>query len=136
MECPACREPLIVLELDQVELDHCVSCKGIWLDHGELNLILEDAPDKDTVFSSFALAPHSKEKRRKCPICLRNMEKVLCGAEGNVNIDRCPRGDGLWFDVGELNEMIQVGSWGASPKVLDLLKDMFGKTLGSKQGGV
>lgn len=136
MNCPACCEPLIVLELDQVEIDHCVSCKGIWLDHGELDLILEDAPGKNTVFSSSTVARHSKEKRRKCPICLREMEQVLCGVDGNVNIDRCPKGDGLWFDVGELDAIIRGGIWGAGPKVLELLKDMFEKTLESKQGGV
>ena len=36
MDCPACKEPLIVLELNEVEIDNCVSCGGIWLDKGEL----------------------------------------------------------------------------------------------------
>jgi hypothetical protein len=26
MDCPACREPMVVLELRDVEIDHCLSC--------------------------------------------------------------------------------------------------------------
>ncbi len=40
MNCPVCKEPMIVLELDEVEIDHCISCGGIWLDAGELELLI------------------------------------------------------------------------------------------------
>ena len=136
MNCPVCREAMIVLELDQVEIDHCVSCKGIWLDRGELELILEGAPEKNDVLSSFKVDDGSKEKRRKCPICLKKMEKVICGMSEKVWIDRCPKNDGLWFDLGELDEIIKMGHFGGSTKVLDLLKDMFEKEIESKQGGI
>ncbi len=37
--CPVCREPLIAYQLDGVEIDHCLSCLGTWLDAGELEQI-------------------------------------------------------------------------------------------------
>jgi len=32
--CPACKEPLVVFELDGVEIDRCLRCGGTWLDDG------------------------------------------------------------------------------------------------------
>ena len=64
------------------------------------------------------------------------MQKVLCGlpADGSVAgqdkkilIDECPKKDGLWFDLGELEEIIRMGSLDKENKVLNLLKDMFKK---------
>ena len=45
MNCPACKNAMITLELADVEIDHCVHCGGIWLDGGELELLM-DAPQK------------------------------------------------------------------------------------------
>ena len=42
MDCPVCSEPMIVLEYDRVEVDYCVSCQGLWLDAGELELLFGD----------------------------------------------------------------------------------------------
>lgn len=127
MDCPLCREAMIVLELDEVEIDHCISCGGIWLDAGELELLLENSDEKDSLLSFFKVAKNTKERPRKCPICLRRMEKVLCGTDKEILIDKCRRNDGIWFDTGELEEIIKMGSFGKDNRVLNLLKDMFGK---------
>ncbi len=127
MDCPLCREAMIVLELDEVEIDHCISCGGIWLDAGELELLLENSDEKDNLLSSFKVDKNTKERPRKCPICLRRMEKVLCGTDKKILIDKCRRNDGIWFDTGELEEIIKMGRFGKDNRVLNLLKDMFGK---------
>ena len=127
MDCPVCKEPMIVLELDEVEIDYCISCRGKWLDAGELELLLEDSEEKDNLLSSFEKDKKIKEKRRKCPICLKKMEKVLCGTDNKIRIDKCRKNDGIWFDEGELREIIKMGSFDKNNKVLNLLKDMFGK---------
>ena len=114
-------------EVNEVEVDHCVECKGIWLDVGELELLLEDCGEKEKLLASFEQDKTSKEKSRRCPICLKRMQKVLCGSEEKVLIDRCKKNHGLWFDEGELDEIIRMGSFGQDNRVLDLLKDMFGK---------
>ena len=127
MNCPVCKEPIVVLELDEVEIDHCISCGGIWLDAGELELLLEEAEAKDELLSSFKTDKKTKEKARKCPICLKKMEKVLCGTDEKIRIDRCRKNDGIWFDKGELKEVVSVASFDKDNKVLSLLKDMFSK---------
>lgn len=127
MDCPVCREPMIVLELDEVEIDHCIVCRGIWLDAGELELLLEDTDEKNKLLSSFEVDINACEKRRKCPICMKKMDKIQCGVESRVLIDKCTRNDGIWFDEGELKQIIEMSSFDRDNRILGLLKNMFGK---------
>jgi len=41
MKCPNCNETLLMTERHQVEIDYCPSCRGIWLDKGELDKLLQ-----------------------------------------------------------------------------------------------
>ncbi|MEW6256038.1 MAG: zf-TFIIB domain-containing protein [Pseudomonadota bacterium] len=41
MPCPVCKVPLVMSERQGVEIDYCPQCRGIWLDRGELDKILE-----------------------------------------------------------------------------------------------
>jgi Zn-finger nucleic acid-binding protein len=42
MKCPACKSPdLVMSERQGVEIDYCPECRGVWLDRGELDKILE-----------------------------------------------------------------------------------------------
>ena len=41
MKCPACNETLTMTERQGVEIDFCPKCRGIWLDRGELDKVLE-----------------------------------------------------------------------------------------------
>lgn len=118
---------MVVLELDEVEVDHCLSCGGIWLDAGELELLLQGSDERDAFLASFQGDRKSKERGRKCPICLTRMEKVLCGVGKRVLIDRCRKNDGIWLDVGELEQIIETESLSKNNKVLGLLEDMFGR---------
>jgi Zn-finger nucleic acid-binding protein len=42
MKCPACKEVnLVMSERQGVEIDYCPDCRGVWLDRGELDKIIE-----------------------------------------------------------------------------------------------
>jgi len=42
MQCPRCTEIVLVMsERQGVEIDYCPQCRGVWLDRGELDKILE-----------------------------------------------------------------------------------------------
>lgn len=125
MKCPVCDELMIVLELDQIEIDYCTNCEGIWLDGGELELLLEEASEKEAVLSSFSVDNSSDEKKIRCPICLKKMEKVLVGSDKKILIDRCMKHHGLWFNKGELYDVVKLGSLDEENKVLTFLKEIF-----------
>ncbi len=39
--CPTCRVSLVMSERSGIEIDYCPQCRGIWLDRGELDKIIE-----------------------------------------------------------------------------------------------
>jgi uncharacterized protein len=41
MKCPACESDLQMVERSGVEVDYCPDCRGVWLDRGELDKIIE-----------------------------------------------------------------------------------------------
>ena len=48
MKCPVCQQPdLVMSERQGIEIDYCPSCRGVWLDRGELDKIIERANQFD-----------------------------------------------------------------------------------------
>ncbi len=44
MKCPVCKETALVMADRQgIEIDYCPDCRGVWLDRGELDKIIERA---------------------------------------------------------------------------------------------
>ncbi len=41
MLCPACNVALVMSERQNIEIDYCPKCRGVWLDRGELDKIIE-----------------------------------------------------------------------------------------------
>ena len=41
MLCPADQTPLVMSERQGIEIDYCPTCRGVWLDRGELDKIIE-----------------------------------------------------------------------------------------------
>ena len=41
MNCPICNIPLAMADKQGIEIDYCPTCRGIWLDRGELEKIIE-----------------------------------------------------------------------------------------------
>ena len=41
MNCPVCAVSLVMTERQNIEIDYCPECRGVWLDHGELDKIIE-----------------------------------------------------------------------------------------------
>ncbi|AFH50138.1 Hypothetical protein IALB_2435 [Ignavibacterium album JCM 16511] len=124
MNCPFCKEPMIILELNKVEIDFCPNCSGIWLDEGELELLYSIDKSDSELQKLFQQTTSSKEKSYKCPICRKRMIKTQF-SKTDLILDRCPQNHGIWFDKGELEKVLTIKSNSSSEKILSLLKDMF-----------
>ena len=101
---------MIVVEHEQIELDFCVDCSGVWFDAGELELLLEamELGGDHLTLDKLLTSPEaqSTERKRRCPICGHRMKKATVGHEPEVLIDACSRGHGLWFDNGEVGQLL------------------------------
>jgi Zn-finger nucleic acid-binding protein len=127
MDCPVCKKAMITMEFKEVEIDCCTVCDGIWLDAGELEMLLDGGGKSKELIGSFEKAQQTSEAARQCPICDKKMEKVAVG-EGTplLMIDRCASGDGLWFDKGELGNIIDRAKLDEGEKIKKILGEMFG----------
>ena len=126
MDCPVCKNAMITFELEEVEVDYCTTCAGIWLDAGELELLLGSSEQAEQLLNSFKIDKNCTEKARKCPICLKKMQKILVGdSKPTLLLDKCPKDDGLWFDKGELQDVISRATLDKANKIQKLLTDIF-----------
>ena len=102
---------MIVVEYHEIELDYCADCQGVWLDSGELELLLESmSMESSHSFLSNIIdskEAKSSEQKRKCPVCGQKMRKTTIGPQPAILIDVCQQEDGLWFDGGELGQLLK-----------------------------
>jgi Zn-finger nucleic acid-binding protein len=98
----------------QVEVDLCPSCRGMWLEKGELEKIqqtkghdysAELARIEDLAGNAYELARQKKGARVGCPVCGREMVAKEYGYCSQVLIDSCPHCWGIWLDAGEVQAL-------------------------------
>ena len=61
MKCPIDDRELMMSERQGIEIDYCPTCRGVWLDRGELDKIVERASADISVSD----APPGREDRRE-----------------------------------------------------------------------
>lgn len=101
MHCPKCVSSDLKRtggRQTRVVVDLCTNCKGLWLDEGELNQVMEVA-SKD-------LKPprDAKPTRMTCPRCCVPL-LAFHYPQTYVEINMCGQCHGLWLEPGELREI-------------------------------
>lgn len=47
MQCPVCKVELTMADRQGIEIDYCPKCRGVWLDRGELDKIIERSAEHE-----------------------------------------------------------------------------------------
>ena len=47
MLCPVCKVDLTMSERQGIEIDYCPKCRGVWLDRGELDKLVERSATRE-----------------------------------------------------------------------------------------
>lgn len=122
--CPRCR-----VELDRIAADdrfRCAGCDGVVLNAGTLvaELLAVDPSLRDGIrIRDIHTIGRRTDEELPCAVCGGAMEPVFLGG---VAIDRC-RADGvLWFDVGELEEVLSRTAEQRDDRSVGLLRRLFG----------
>lgn len=58
--CPACKVDLVMSERQNIEIDYCPKCRGVWLDRGELDKIIERSAIEDAQTAQPAPPPQQQ----------------------------------------------------------------------------
>jgi Zn-finger nucleic acid-binding protein len=67
MPCPVCKVPLVMSERQGVEIDYCPQCRGVWLDRGELDKIIERSAQEQAPVASQAAPPPQAPQAPQAP---------------------------------------------------------------------
>lgn len=121
--CPKCDVALLILRFKEIEVDFCDRCRGLWLDAGEIERLLEQtgASADDVVLRALNHPAHARHGQHLCPRCDKRLDSV---AVADVTLDRCPRGHGIWFDDGELNQVLSLCG---AHQTVGYLNEIFGQ---------
>ncbi|WP_183754682.1 zf-TFIIB domain-containing protein [Pseudochelatococcus contaminans] len=65
MQCPVDNQTLMMTERNGVEIDYCPKCRGVWLDRGELDKILERSSQPPQQAAQFIPQREQRETRRE-----------------------------------------------------------------------
>ena len=117
--CPRCRVPLEQMRKDDIEIDVCPRCKGLWLDRGEFEVMTAES----TVYREEKLTQEYSRPRLSgelsyipCVRCGKLMVRKNYGLISGVLTDECGR-HGIWLDNGELEKIRQFILSGGMEKV-------------------
>jgi len=109
MLCPRCEESLRMRMIDEVQIDQCRQCDGMWFDQDELRKA-KDAVEPDLNWLDLEIWRREEDFQVQsssiaCPKCDAPLAAVAYGETGVV-IDYCAHCEGTWLDGGEFERII------------------------------
>lgn len=111
MDCIRCATGMRKVVKDGVLIDRCPSCKGVWLDDGELEK-LEAGKEMPHAVLLHQARKELREEAAKmvsiaglCPRC--QIKKLVQVHRRGVTLDCCPECGGFFFDATELERVME-----------------------------
>lgn len=123
MDCPRCPTSTALVEVkltDDVVVDACRACKGIYFDADELGTFLELSKDLPNYRAMVAEGKASFP----CPSCGKTMKELNYVKGSDVAVDCCEGCGGMWLDGGEIGQIKEMADSQELPK-LRLLRSMW-----------
>lgn len=114
MICPKCSGETEVVSYDEIQVDRCTNCSGLWFDTGELEQLR-----KDTWMADYILDTGNASEGRKfnridtihCPQCRELMKEEFDAGQPHIMYETCPNGHGSFLDAGEFTDLVKKTFW-------------------------
>lgn len=121
MKCPKCQAEMETVIFEQIEVDRCTHCKGIWFDmleHEELKQ-LKGSESIDTGDPEMG-SEYNKIDKIECPVCKTGMTRMVDNKQPHIWYESCATCYGLFFDAGEFADFKKY-------TLADILRDLQAK---------
>ena len=105
MNCPRCDNELKLEKYRGIPVDRCPDCKGLWLDHSELDELEDSVMSDDEAKGTMEYA--HRESDIDCPKCGQLMGTFNYRAY-DLPIDFCLQEHGFWLDHGEEERVLEL----------------------------
>ncbi len=107
MRCPKCSDmEMAAYTHEGVEVDRCLGCGGVWLDQGEITVVLNQQLGpliEQGEVTELTGDPKRSRRRATCHRCGRSMVPMTGLAE--VTFDYCSGCRSMFLDAGELSTL-------------------------------
>jgi Zn-finger nucleic acid-binding protein len=106
MKCPKCKtETLVEFLVEDVTVDRCPSCAGIWFDRQELSELLAEDARRVAELRRSSENEAAEEIRGDCPRDASPLTRVYSSIDRSVILDACADCHGIWLDGGEFDKL-------------------------------
>jgi Zn-finger nucleic acid-binding protein len=106
MKCPKCQtETLGEYFVEEVAVDRCSTCDGIWFDAHELTQLLAEDARQIAALRSGSFHEQTDEIKGRCPRDDSGLLRVFSAIDKTVVLDACPECRGIWLDGGEFAKL-------------------------------
>ncbi|MDJ0508067.1 MAG: zf-TFIIB domain-containing protein [Crocosphaera sp.] len=106
LKCPKCGGTLEAIMYEDIEVDRCCQCTGIWFDSSEAENLkrLKGSEKIDIGDLNTEKATETLDATIPCPRCHVSMIKMLDLDKHPIWYETCPQCQGIWFDAGEFKK--------------------------------
>ena len=120
MKCPKCEAEMEAVRIEDIEVNRCVSCQGLWFDMLEDETLRPIAAKVD-IGKSATGAKYNLVDRINCPVCANTqLLRMVDPQQSHIWFESCPSCYGRFFDAGEFKDL-------GTRSIIDLIRDMFTK---------
>ena len=102
-KCPVDGTGLLSMYIEEVVLDYCPECSGIWFDRGELHKVLAKDVKREELTGNKSVDVTQDRAEKYCPD--DNCLLIKRQKNNSPQIDVCPVCAGIWLDGGEFAEL-------------------------------
>ena len=110
MNCPKCNSTMDTINFNNIEVDRCTDCKGIWFDAGEKEALKAESGSEEVDAQQDAASIEGNEI--DCPKCSVRMFSNTKDLGGKwLTYEYCDACGGAFFDPGEFEDFKNENSW-------------------------
>jgi uncharacterized protein len=109
LTCPKDGDTMETIEVEDIAIDRCPTCGGMWFDLGELRQLLNaDGLEKEDLLREDKARSHVDVHNRKVVCCPRDgfaMMKIHDATQRHIEYELCMQCGGIFLDSGELLDL-------------------------------
>lgn len=106
INCPKCKHELKTIIYENIEVDRCQKCGGIWFDATEAEELkkIKGSEKLDIINPAISYQYNHMIKQINCPRCKAKMHKILDIDQYSIWYEQCTKCNGIWLDAGEFTK--------------------------------
>jgi uncharacterized protein len=106
MKCPKCQSQFETITFQEIEVDRCLGCQGLWFDMLEKeDLVRIEGSEAIDIGSDQVGEKYSNMQDVKCPHCKVEMLPMVDKDQVHIKYESCPICYGAFFDAGEFRDL-------------------------------